>query len=191
MSLRFGLLGLLQYAPMSGYDLKGIFDNSVKFFWSAETSQIYRELKALERSKFVKSSMEKSHTGPNRKVYRVTELGAKALKKWLLDTNDEAWEDNRNEFLLRVFLSSSVGGNELLGMLERRLEKYQRDLKALQGLGPVMESYRDRIDVDKAMLFWKISASRGIYDVQSHIAWAEENIKLLQDLGFRSGKGKS
>lgn len=40
MSLSYGLLGLLNYFPMSGYDLKKIFDDSINFFWAAQTSQI-------------------------------------------------------------------------------------------------------------------------------------------------------
>lgn len=188
MSLRFGLLGLLHYTPMSGYDLKGIFENSVKFFWSAETSQIYRELKSLETSKFVKSKMEVSQSGPNRKVYSVTEQGSKALKDWLLETQDNSWEDNRNEFLMRVFLASNVGGNELLRQLEKRLEKYRRDLNSLQGLAQVMESYGQKFDTSQVNLFWRIAASRGFHDVQSHIAWAEESITLLKSIGFNSEK---
>lgn len=190
MSLRFGILGLLEYAPMSGYDLKGLFENSIRFFWSAETSQIYRELKILEKSNYVKSKIERSNSGPNRNVFFITPAGAKALKKWLLESDKESLEDNRNEFLLRVFLSSNVGEQELLKQLEIRLEKYKRDLEALQNIGKVMEKFSSQFDSTKVRLFWEISASRGIHDVMSHIAWAEESIALLKSKGFTSEKVK-
>jgi DNA-binding PadR family transcriptional regulator len=185
MSLRFGLLGLIKYSPMTGYDLKRIFEQSINFFWSAETSQIYRELKGLEKSGLIESRIEFNTTRPNRRVYTITDIGIAALKNWLHEFSGETKEDNRNEFLMRVFLSSNIGGDELLLHLETRLEKYRRDLTTLQGLGLVMESYRDKFDVEGELLYWNISVRRGFHDVQSHIAWAEESIQYLRELGFK------
>ena len=46
MSLRGAILGFLSFEPTSGYTLKQRFDGSVRSFWSATQSQIYRELHA-------------------------------------------------------------------------------------------------------------------------------------------------
>lgn len=185
MSLRSGLLGLLQYSPMSGYDLKKIFENSVNYFWSAQTSQIYRELKSLEKAKMVKSAMAPSESGPNRRVYTITALGKSELRKWLLNMPEETGEDNRNEFLMRVFLSSNVGGNELLFMLESRLKKYKSDIERLKASESEIPNYRKMFNVENELLYWKIAVSRGFHDIQSHIHWAEENIRMLKELGFK------
>jgi len=185
LSLRFGLLGLIKYSPMTGYDLKQIFDHSINFFWSAKTSQIYRELKGLEKVGFVESRIEVNTTRPNRRVYTITDTGIEALKNWLLKFSNQTLEDNRNEFLMRVFLSSNIGGAELLNQLETRLEKYRKDLKALQGLGRVIDIWRDKFDVEGELIYWNISIRRGFHDVQSHIAWAEESIQYLRGFGFK------
>ena len=50
MSLENALLGLLNHRPMTGYDLKRIFDDPMEFFWVAQMSQIYRELNKLEKN---------------------------------------------------------------------------------------------------------------------------------------------
>lgn len=181
MSLPQGLLGLLSYGPMSGYDLKKIFEESINFFWSAQTSQIYRELKGLERNGHVESSVEPSHAGPSRRVYRITDSGRERLKQWLLDDVEEIGEDNRNEFLLRVFLSSHVGFEELQRMLRARLERYRRDIQRLEALGAVVEKLRSKFDVDAQLPYWNIAISRGFHDVQSHIHWAEESIRSLEE----------
>ena len=47
MSLEQAILGFLNYRPFSGYDLKKIFDTSVRHFWPADQSQIYRTLNRL------------------------------------------------------------------------------------------------------------------------------------------------
>ena len=44
MSLDHAILGFLALEPMSGYDLKRVFDQSVQHFWPATQSQIYRSL---------------------------------------------------------------------------------------------------------------------------------------------------
>ena len=47
MSLDFAILGFLSYSPFTGYDLKKFFDQSVRHFWTADQSQIYRILARL------------------------------------------------------------------------------------------------------------------------------------------------
>ena len=46
--LKYGVLGLLSYGDMTGYEIMSIFRDSLAFFWNASTSQIYRELQHLE-----------------------------------------------------------------------------------------------------------------------------------------------
>ncbi len=47
--LKHGILGLLNYHDMTGYEIMEVFRDSLRFFWSAQTSQIYRELQTLEK----------------------------------------------------------------------------------------------------------------------------------------------
>ena len=42
--LKHGILGLLNYRDMTGYEIMEVFRDSLRFFWNARTSQIYREL---------------------------------------------------------------------------------------------------------------------------------------------------
>jgi PadR family transcriptional regulator, regulatory protein AphA len=185
VSLSCGLLGLLKYAPMTGYDLKKVFEESVDFFWSAQTSQIYRELKSLERDGSVVSRMEPSTSGPNRRVYSITEAGLERLRTWLREVSDDTGEDDRNAFLMHVFLSSAVGGEELLHQLRRRLVKYKRDIERLDAVPSTMQKLGGLFDTSKELLFWKIALRRGYHDVESHIRWAEESIALLEAQGYR------
>ena len=47
MPLKHAILGLLNYADMTGYDIDRYFKSSIAFFWHAQTSQIYKELTTL------------------------------------------------------------------------------------------------------------------------------------------------
>ena len=41
--LKHGILGLLNYGSMTGYEINKAFKDSLSYFWNAQTSQIYRE----------------------------------------------------------------------------------------------------------------------------------------------------
>ena len=83
MSLKHGLLGLLNYGPMTGYDLNKAFKDSLAFFWQAKTSQIYRELGAMERCGWLTSERIIQNERPNKRVYTITDSGKEELKNWL------------------------------------------------------------------------------------------------------------
>ncbi|MHB1042840.1 MAG: PadR family transcriptional regulator [Eubacteriales bacterium] len=182
MSLSYAILGLINYSPMTGYDLKKLFDDSINFFWSAQTSQIYRELKTWEKKGCIVSTVQPSEKGPDKRIYGITEQGIDCLKNWLSDMPDEVDEDNRNAFLLRVFLLSQLGVDELVFQIQKRLKKYRRDLLNLKAVESKMQAYAQTFGREDEVHFWKIILSRGYHDVESHIHWAEESLEYLEKL---------
>ena len=82
MSLRYGLLGLLADAPASGYDLTRRFQEVLGQIWPAQHPKIYSELRKLADEGLIEIDSE----GPRRRTaYRITELGAADLRRWLAD----------------------------------------------------------------------------------------------------------
>ena len=182
MSLPFALLGLLNYAPMTGYDLKKIFDESINFFWAAQTSQIYRELKALEKKGFIVSTVHPGEKGPDKRVYSISELGKSSLKDWLVDMPHDIDENIRNTFLIRVFFSSQIGVDELYFQIQKRLKEYKKELQMLKIVENNMPEYGRIFGVEGEVPYWKIVLNRGFHDVESNIRWAEETLDYLGKL---------
>ena len=60
--LKHGILGLLNYGDMTGYEIMTAFRDSLQYFWSANTSQIYRELQTLKDKGFVQGQMVKQES---------------------------------------------------------------------------------------------------------------------------------
>jgi len=83
MSLDYALLGFLNYHPYTGYDLKKIFDTSVRHFWPADQSQIYRTLARLTEQGLAEMEKVPQEDRPDRKVYHITEAGRAELLKFL------------------------------------------------------------------------------------------------------------
>ena len=51
--LKHGILGLLNYGDKTGYEIMTVFRDSLNHFWTAQTSQIYRELQTMEKNGWI------------------------------------------------------------------------------------------------------------------------------------------
>ncbi|MFE5811387.1 PadR family transcriptional regulator [Streptomyces sp. NPDC056491] len=81
----WAVLGLLSFGEeLSGYDLKKWSDRSLRFFyWSPSFSQIYSELKRLEKAGYASSRTVAQDTGTrDKRVYRITDEGMTAVRTW-------------------------------------------------------------------------------------------------------------
>jgi PadR family transcriptional regulator, regulatory protein AphA len=180
MSLSYGLLGLLNYFPMSGYDLKKIFNDSINFFWAAETSQIYRELNALEKKGDIASKVKASAKGPHKRVYEITKQGKIDLTHWLENPPEVIGEDQRNAFLIRVLHSSQIGFKKLLPQVRKRLAAYQMELDQLGMVERRLKEYLRLSGQEANLPYWKIVLSRGRHVTKANLQWARETIGFLK-----------
>ena len=107
--LKHGILGLLNYGEMTGYEIMRVFRDSLQFLWSANTSQIYRELLNLEKSGFVTSKTIEQSSKPNKNVFSITKEGRIELRKWL---GDENYGNQNNGLLMKIFFAGAVDKEE-------------------------------------------------------------------------------
>ncbi len=178
MSLSYALLGFLNYAPLTGYDLKKILDDSVNFFWSAHTSQIYRELQALEKDGYIFSTVKPSEKGPNRREYAITSSGILHLRKWLAEGHTN--ESMRNEFMVWLLFSSHIGKNELYQQLQKKLEDYKSEYQMLKSVKDGIQDYVRMFGQEDEDFYWEMVLTRGFYDVEAKIRWAEDSLNTLK-----------
>jgi len=75
MSLPHALLGLINYRPATGDELKATFDRSIHFFWNATLPQIYRTLNQMEKRGWLTLKVEHQNGKPSRKLYDITKAG--------------------------------------------------------------------------------------------------------------------
>jgi DNA-binding PadR family transcriptional regulator len=79
----WALLGMLSYEyELSGYDIRKWIEWSMRFFYGSPAySQIYSELKKLEKLGLVSSRVE-SASSRNRRLYKITDAGLDAVTRW-------------------------------------------------------------------------------------------------------------
>lgn len=134
MSLENGILGFLAMKPMSGYDLKKVFDISASYFWPANQSQIYRTLRTLENDEMIVPANDAKDEPQGKQLYAITEKGREAYYSSLF-VNEVGDFVSRDRFLMQLFFSGALSEEEQLNFLDAQLE----DIKKLEQM--LIENY--------------------------------------------------
>ncbi|MBI2849086.1 MAG: PadR family transcriptional regulator [Chloroflexi bacterium] len=170
MSLKYALLGMLSIRPMSGYDIKKFFDQSVGLIWNATHSQIYTQLDQLESEELVEKRSIVQEGRPNKNLYRATEKGLKELQRWL--AGPIVPPDVKDEFMLRFFFSDFLDRETLKAHL----------LEARDIMKSRLESLR-RVTTRKVPPMSNITlhaAQMGQRYYHTYVKWIDEGLDLLE-----------
>lgn len=177
MSLQYAILGLLNYSEMTGYDLKKTIDSSVNLFWSAQTSQIYRDLGNLEQKGYVSHTVVNQEDRPDKKVFKITDEGKKAFIEWLADYPKDVI--TRERLLIHLFFSASLD----LDIVKREIEIYKKNQE--EALEKIVNNKKLNFEVEKELenekMFWKLCALKGKYGCEANIKWAEHVLEILNE----------
>ena len=116
----WAVLGLLSFGwELSGYDLKKWADWSLRFFyWSPSFSQIYGELKRLERLGYAHSRPVSADGVRGKWVYTITPSGMSAVTRWANETPVEP-PVLKHSVMLRVWLGHLSEPERLREILEQ------------------------------------------------------------------------
>ncbi len=182
MSLQKGILGLLTLKPMTGYELKSLFDNSINYFWTAQQSQIYRELGTLEGKGQVTSRIEPQTGRPDKKVYSITPQGDEALQLWFNTFPAKLSMAIRDEITLRIFFGDRIDPEELKYQLKRFIKEKQGVLGVLRTMNEACKEYMTDIGRGKDVFFQRLTIKKGLLVFEAEVRWAEECIKDIEEL---------
>ncbi|NLX74571.1 MAG: PadR family transcriptional regulator [Synergistaceae bacterium] len=183
MSLKHGLLGLLNYGSMTGYELDKIFRDSLSFFWQAKTSQIYRELDTMECHGWLTSERIIQNDKPNKRVYTITDSGKEELGNWLSMPESDIANAMRvkSAFLMRVFFAGETSTEQSLEMLRTYREKCMEASKGMSAAYDAISKYRTVVGNDEKSKYWRIAALYGDAFIHAGLTWADKAIAVLEE----------
>jgi DNA-binding PadR family transcriptional regulator len=179
MSLEYAILGFLNYHPYSGYDLKKIFDTSIRHFWPADQSQIYRTLSRLTENGWAEMEKVPQEDRPDRKVYTITGAGRAELHNWLIGRPPMG--EPRSAPLIQVFFSGQLTNEEILV----KFEGYAAIMRAILSQYDQVESqlgpFQQEIPSPREHFFWQLTLENGISNTRANLTWAESVIERLKN----------
>jgi len=179
--LKHGILGLLNYHPMTGYEIMLVFRDSLRFFWSAQTSQIYRELQTLESKGWVGKTLVTQQSKPDKNIYAVTPEGHDELLRWLADGTPEL--NSRSHILMKVFFLGERSSEENICYFEGLREYCAILLQSLDMAQEHIGQYRDLIDGRGRTAYWEMTIDFGRRNMKMYMDWAQNCIDRLKNIG--------
>jgi PadR family transcriptional regulator AphA len=178
MSLEYAILGFLNYHPYTGYELKKIFDTSVRHFWQADQSQIYRTLSRLTEHGYVEMEKVPQENRPDRKVYHITQTGRVELIKWL--SSPPPMGEPRSGPLVQVFFAGQLSDQEVLDKFEGFAAIMRMVLAQYDQIPDMISPYQREINSPRENFFWMLTLENGIRNMRANLEWAESVIARVK-----------
>lgn len=180
MPLAHAILASLDFQPMTGYDLKKFFDQSVGHFWSTTQSHIYKALNDLESQGWVQKHTIPQEDKPNRKEYSITDSGRVELRRWL--TTPLPLAPVREAWLIQLFFSHHSTNAEIAALLEARLSEFRQILDQYQAQTEAALPFEVPPGLERAQALWQTTLDYGRAYYEFELRWNEEMLERVKNL---------
>lgn len=160
MSIRFGLMALLEREPMYGYQLRQQFERTTGATWPLNIGQVYTTLARLERDGLVTQFGPPDDEG--RQLYTLTDEGHADLGAWF-DTPIESNERPRDELAIKIAMAVTSPDQDVAAVLQKQRTATMRTLQNLTRL-------RAQANVDRDMA-WLLVLDSMIFRAEAELRW--------------------
>lgn len=179
--LKHGILGLLNYGDMTGYEIMTAFRDSLQFFWPANTSQIYRELQTLKEKRFVQCEKVEQDSKPDKNVFSITDAGRTELKEWLREEN---YGKRNIGLLMKVFFAGEITRVENIERF-RHIQQFCKEyMDGFVRGNQAAQNYGKIVDDKEKILYWNMTMKYGEKYTQMLNEWCEECIEELEGFDY-------
>lgn len=173
--LDFAILGLLSSAPMTGYQIRKIFETSDMGNYSSSPGSIYPALKRLERLGLIHLIPLTQPTGKIKKQFQLTDVGTKALIHWMEEKVAlQAVSKGMDELLLKFAFMDILSHKKQIEFLEEIALIIPRKINDLQ-------SYYQN-EMKGVPLNGRLAVQHGIKVFQTHKEWVEMALETIKNL---------
>jgi PadR family transcriptional regulator, regulatory protein AphA len=178
MSIKYAILGLLSWKPLTGYDLKKIIEDSAVMYWSGNNNQIYKALVDLHSEGLVTTEVVHRESAPSKKIYTITETGSAGLREWVL--SDPEAPEMKKVFLVQLAWSDPLDSDELSGLLDR----YENEVKMQSAI--LKEKNRRRCDYpdrnQREVLIWSMISENAESSLENELRWIRKFREQLRKM---------
>jgi DNA-binding PadR family transcriptional regulator len=163
MSIRHGLLALLERGPRHGYQLRAEFDSATGATWPLNVGQVYTTLDRLERDGLVAQDGEPDADG--RIAYRITEDGRRDLTAWFSSPVTRQGAP-RDELAIKLALAVTTPGVDVLDVVQTQRRATITSLQELTRL-------KARATDDAGDLAWSLVLDALVYRAEAEVRWLD------------------
>lgn len=180
MSLKHTILGFLSFKPLSGYDLKKAFDRSVRHFWPADQSQIYRTLKQLHKAELISMEIIPRDERLDVKVYAITEAGQVELNQWLSTPLPPS--DIREPFLIQIYFAFMLKDDQAAHLVQTEIDRIDELMPIYRTIYQTTTNQDVSDEMKRPLFYSTLTLEYGIKANQWYRQWLQ-SIKDRIDAG--------
>ena len=182
--LKHGILGLISNGSKTGYEVMTVFRDSLNHFWTAQTSQIYRELQAMNRLGWISETRVPQTGKPDKNVFSITPAGHEELLRWLRANNLPA--GFRNPFLLKTFFMGELPVEENLAFF-RAFRNASVFPEGGRQVAANAEMYQQAVNNPEKAVYWRMTIAFGKMYEQMQREWCDYCIRELENIQNMKG----
>jgi DNA-binding PadR family transcriptional regulator len=161
MSIRQGLLALLEQQDSYGYQLRSDFEHRTGGTWTLNIGQVYTTLNRLERDGLVRSE---GGDDEGRQLWSITDEGRAEVIEWFR-TPVRREDRPRDELAIKLALSTSTSGIDVAQIIQTQRSDTLR----------VMQQYtrmKTSVNADED-LAWSLVLDGLIFQAEAEIRWLD------------------
>jgi DNA-binding PadR family transcriptional regulator len=160
MSIRHGLLALLERGPMYGYQLRSSFEESTGGTWPLNIGQVYTTLSRLERDGLVRPLPESDGQRP----YEITDAGRADLATWFA-TPISRTDRPRDELAIKLALALTTPGVDVPRVVQTQRTATMRALQEYTRLKSASDRPGD--------LPWRLVLDAMLFQAEAEVRWLD------------------
>lgn len=172
------LLSLISTSDRTGYDVRKWLDrHGVYVGYTAQTSQIYRQLGKLVEREWAVPIPDPRNSGPDAKLYRISDEGRRKLREWIDSPYEPSLRPLDPDFQVRLRFAGTHSPEKALELVRTELQ-FRRE-HGQNHIIPIDFAEEDFApDEDAEGRYWqeelvRLQSERGLYMVNSLMAWLE------------------
>jgi len=176
---------------MTGYDLSKQFQSSVSHVWHAPDSQIYPELKRMEKDGLLEGRDVIWGRRGKKREYHITDIGIEAFRSWMNETL--SYPPERDPVHLKAAYFEWAEPASARAQLEAHIENFnarredwsEKVAEIQNGTNAILDkrlAQAPATDRVRIQAFKKFTYDGLIARADQEIAWAESGLALLEQL---------
>lgn len=181
------LLSLLSTSARTGYDVRKWLDRHGPYVgYSAQTSQIYRQLGKLVEREWAIPVPDPRDSGPDAKLYEITEQGRQKLQEWINSPYEPPMRPLDPDFQVKLRFAGTESPEKALELVRTEL-RFRREHRQNHLIVMPLAEEDFPPDEDEDERYWReelirLQSERGLYMVNSLMAWLEATENRLEAL---------
>ena len=170
MSIRHGLLALLEQGPRYGYQLRTEFESRTGSTWPLNVGQVYTTLGRLERDGLVVPAGE---DGAGHALYAITEEGRAELRQWFASPVDRT-SPPRDELAIKLAMAVGSPDVDIRAVIQ---SQRVHTIKAMQDYtrlkAQAMEAAARGVAPERDDVAWQLVLDQLIFQAEAEARWLD------------------